>query len=83
MGFRLTGSLTVDTFAQALFQLPEGSTEFMCHPGRLGEELARSKTRLKESRQRELEALISPRIREIIAERQIRLVPFSTEELHR
>ena len=83
IGFRLTGSLTVDTFAEALLRLPEGSTEFMCHPGRFGEELAHSETRLKESRVRELEALISPRIREIIAARKIRLGPFSTEEIHK
>jgi predicted glycoside hydrolase/deacetylase ChbG (UPF0249 family) len=83
IGFRLTGSLTEDTFAKALLELPQGSTEFMCHPGRLGDELARSQTRLKESRVRELEALISPRIRELIARQQIRLRPFSAEAIHR
>jgi predicted glycoside hydrolase/deacetylase ChbG (UPF0249 family) len=83
IGFRLTGSLTEDTFAKALLELPQGSTEFMCHPGRLGDELARSHTRLKESRVRELEALISPRIRELIASQQIRLRPFSAEAIHR
>ena len=37
--------------------LPEGSTEFMCHPGRCGEELRAARTRLKESREQELRAL--------------------------
>lgn len=78
LGFRLTGSLTEETFAEALLKLPQGLTEFMCHPGRLSQELAGAKTRLKESRVRELEALLSPRIREIIAAQQIRLTPFST-----
>jgi predicted glycoside hydrolase/deacetylase ChbG (UPF0249 family) len=81
IGFRLTGSLTEETLAEALLQLPEGRTEFMCHPGRMGNELARAQTRLKESRVKELEALISPRIREAITTRQIQLVPFSTEEI--
>lgn len=77
LGFRLTGSLTEETFARALGQLPEGLTEFMCHPGILGPELAQSQTRLKESRVRELEALVSPRIRRIMDESKIRLRPFS------
>jgi len=75
LGFRLTGSLTEASFAAALERLPEGSTEFMCHPGFLGPELQAAPTRLKESRVRELEALTSPRIRRLIAERQIRLGP--------
>lgn len=83
IGFRLTGSLTVDTFANALMRLPEGRTEFMCHPGRLGDELARAQTRLKESRVKELEALTSPRIREIVTARQIRLMPFTKEEIRK
>jgi predicted glycoside hydrolase/deacetylase ChbG (UPF0249 family) len=83
IGFRLTGSLTEETLAKALLDLPEGQTEFMCHPGRLGDELARAQTRLKASRVKELEALTSPRIREIIATQQIRLGPFSTEEIRK
>jgi predicted glycoside hydrolase/deacetylase ChbG (UPF0249 family) len=77
LGFRLTGRLTEATFAQALLRLPEGTTEFMCHPGRLGNELAAAQTRLKESRVRELEALLSPLIRQIIVSQQIHLRPFS------
>ena len=76
LGFRLTGSLTEETFARALEKLPEGVTEFMCHPGFLGPELSNAATRLKESRVRELEALVSPRIRELMASQSIRLGPF-------
>jgi predicted glycoside hydrolase/deacetylase ChbG (UPF0249 family) len=83
IGFRLTGSLTEATLAEALSRLPEGRTEFMCHPGHLGDDLARARTRLKESRVKELEALISPRVREIIAAREIRLGPFSREEIRK
>jgi chitin disaccharide deacetylase len=76
LGFRLTGSLTEETFIAALEKLEGGTTEFMCHPGYLGEELKQARTRLKESRLRELEALTSPRVRKLIAERGIELTPF-------
>jgi chitin disaccharide deacetylase len=76
LGFRLTGTLTEDTLAAALERLPDGETEFLCHPGLLGPELAQARTRLKESRPRELEALKSPRIRALISAKGIRLGPF-------
>ena len=76
IGFRLTGSLDEQTFAAAIASLSEGTTEFMCHPGYLGPELAGAWTRLKESRVRELEALTSPRIRELIAAQGIQLTHF-------
>ncbi len=78
LGFRLTGSLTEDSFAAVLRSLPEGITEFMCHPGFLGPELKQASTRLKESRVRELEALTSPRIRELMAAEGVRLEAFCT-----
>ena len=78
-GFRLTGSLTEQTFAHAIGTLPKGTTEFMCHPGLLTAELAQAQTRLKESRLRELEALTSPRIRQLIEQSGIHLSPFSRE----
>ncbi len=77
LGFRLTGSLTEETLAEALSKIEEGVTEFMCHPGYLGDDLKQARTRLKESRLRELEALTSPRIRELLSGNDIRLTPFS------
>jgi chitin disaccharide deacetylase len=76
LGFRLTGFLTEATFAAALRKLPRGTTEFMCHPAFLGEDLKSARTRLKESRVRELEALTSPRIRELMAAEAIHLATF-------
>jgi chitin disaccharide deacetylase len=76
-GFRLTGSLTEKTFAAALGSLQEGMTEFMCHPGFLGPALLQARTRLKESRLRELEALTSPRIRQLIAAQSVQLENFA------
>ena len=76
LGFRLTGSLTTETLGAALSKLADGTTEFMCHPGLLSPELARAATRLKESRLKELEALTSPRIRQLMDERGVRLRSF-------
>ena len=81
IGFRLTGSLTEKTFANALSKLPDGTTEFMCHPGRLGPELQQASTRLKESRVKELEALTSPRIRKLMAAEKVRLATFCTAQV--
>jgi predicted glycoside hydrolase/deacetylase ChbG (UPF0249 family) len=76
LGFRLTGSLTESSLAAALSSLRDGVTELMCHPGFLGPELQQAPTRLKESRVRELEALTSSRIRELIAAGSIHLEGF-------
>ena len=76
LGFHLTGSLTEETFAEALKTVEDGTSEFMCHPGYLGEELKQARTRLKESRQRELDALTSPRIKQIIADKGIEVTAF-------
>jgi predicted glycoside hydrolase/deacetylase ChbG (UPF0249 family) len=76
-GFRLTGSLTEKTFAAAICSLGEGITEFMCHPGFVGPALLQARTRLKESRLRELEALTSPRIRQLIAAQSVQLQNFA------
>lgn len=76
LGFRLTGTLTEATFAQALERVPDGTTEFMCHPGYLNDELKGAVTRLKESRVLELEALTSPRVKQLIAAQGIELSSF-------
>ena len=56
--------------------IPEGSTELMCHPGRCGAELRAARTRLKESRERELEALVAPEVRAAMLRNRIELVNY-------
>jgi predicted glycoside hydrolase/deacetylase ChbG (UPF0249 family) len=75
-GFRMTGSLNTETLIAELGNLPDGLTELMCHPGRLGPELRNSSTRLKESRAIELEALTSPRVSAVLRQGGIRLVNY-------
>lgn len=68
VGYRQTGSLDERSLAELIRALPAGSSELMCHPGRVGEELRSARTRLKESRQRELESLTSKAVRDVIKE---------------
>ncbi len=62
-GFQITGRYHTAELVRLIGSLPDGVTEFMCHPGHCGEELRRAPTRLKESRARELEALTAPEVR--------------------
>jgi predicted glycoside hydrolase/deacetylase ChbG (UPF0249 family) len=75
-GFQATGSLDSAGLIDTLERLPEGLTELMCHPGKLGPELRAASTRLKESRAIELAALTSPEARQTIERRGIELVTY-------
>ena len=75
-GFALTGAFTPSDLVALIRELPEGSTEFMCHPGHCGPELMAAKTRLKESRAGELAALCAPEVREALRESGVRLVRY-------
>lgn len=72
-GFQITGRYDAASLAKLIRALPDGSTEFMCHPGVLGQDLRASRTRLKESRERELRALTSSEVRAAIEECGIQL----------
>jgi len=67
-GFKLTGSYGSKDLINVIGALPEGTTEFMCHPGHCGQELRAARTRLKESREEELRALTAPEVRTALAE---------------
>jgi predicted glycoside hydrolase/deacetylase ChbG (UPF0249 family) len=76
-GFQMTGRFGPADLAALLRSLPDGTTEFMTHPGFCTDELRGARTRLKESRQRELDALTSPRVRAALAEAGIELTTFT------
>jgi predicted glycoside hydrolase/deacetylase ChbG (UPF0249 family) len=57
-------------------KLRPGLTEFMCHPGRYGPELEAARTRLKDSRERELAALCAPEVREALQSAHVQLVSY-------
>jgi predicted glycoside hydrolase/deacetylase ChbG (UPF0249 family) len=75
-GFQITGRYGPGDLARLIHGLPEGSTEFMCHPGICGEELRAARTRLKDSREQELRALISPEVRAALATSGVKLVRY-------
>jgi predicted glycoside hydrolase/deacetylase ChbG (UPF0249 family) len=75
-GFQITGHYDAAELARLIRDLPEGSTEFMCHPGFCTEELQAARTRLKESRRRELDALTSDEVRAAIQESGVTLARY-------
>lgn len=75
-GFRLTGRFGAAELAALIRSLPPGTTELMCHPGRCGGELRAARTRLKESRERELEALVDPEVRRALEEAGVELTNY-------
>jgi predicted glycoside hydrolase/deacetylase ChbG (UPF0249 family) len=75
-GFQITGRFRTAELVRLMEVLPAGTTELMCHPGRCGEPLRAAATRLKESRERELEALVAAEVRSAIEKRGIELVNY-------
>ena len=76
-GFQITGRFRAAELVDLLGAIPEGSTELMCHPGRCGAALREARTRLKESRENELEALVAPEVRAALDRHGIALVTYS------
>ncbi len=72
-GFQVTGRYRTTDLVQMLSRLPDGTTELMTHPGFCNDALRAARTRLKESRLRELEALTAPEVREILAQVGVQL----------
>lgn len=75
-GFRLTGRLDTQALVNLIRRLPEGVTELMCHPGYARAELRTARTRLKASRELELEALKAHETRQAIQDSGARLVNY-------
>ena len=67
--------VTFDKLAALIFNVPHGTTELMCHPGRADAALIESSTYAKE-REKELAVLCDPGIREVVIKNAIQLVAF-------
>jgi len=76
-GIAQTGVLSKDGVLELLQNLPKGTTELMCHPGYADEDLARSRTRLQQSRSTELAILTDTAVRKSVASHGIRLINYS------
>jgi hopanoid biosynthesis associated protein HpnK len=75
-GIAQTGALTKEGVARLLRSLPEGTTELMCHPGYADDALRKTATRLRASREKELEILTDTEIRNLVASQGIRLIDY-------
>jgi predicted glycoside hydrolase/deacetylase ChbG (UPF0249 family) len=76
LGIEVTGILNETLFTAIATSVPEGTWEFVCHPGYNDSDLESAKTRLRESRQVELAVLTSPRAREILAQQGVELISY-------
>jgi hopanoid biosynthesis associated protein HpnK len=76
VGIAATGGLRENTFAMLIQNLPEGTWEFVSHPGYSDADLDKVRTRLRGSRDRELAILTSPAVRELIQREGIQLISY-------
>ncbi len=76
-GIAETGFWTKEWICKTIEELPDGVSELMCHPGYYDDELKTIKTRLRGSRENELQLLTDPEIMARVRECGVRLINFS------
>lgn len=76
LGIEVTGTLDETLFHAIARSIPEGTWEFVCHPGYNDADLQRAKTRLRESREIELDVLTLPSARELLSREGIELISY-------
>jgi chitin disaccharide deacetylase len=76
LGVAMTGQISSKVLRRMIDTLVDGSTEIMLHPGMCDQELAGTGSRLQMHRQTELEALLDPELKRVVAERGIRLISY-------
>ena len=76
LGVLATGSLDLELFTTMIENMPEGTWEFVCHPGYNDAELDTVRTRLRQSREEELQLLTSPDAKELLRRRGVELVSY-------
>lgn len=76
VGVAVTGGLDQNAFRQLIESLPEGTWEFVSHPGYNDRELDQVTTRLRRSREIELEILTSQASKEVLQREQVQLISY-------
>jgi hopanoid biosynthesis associated protein HpnK len=76
LGIVATGHLDPNLFQEIANHMPEGTWEFVCHPGYVDADLSAMRTRLRESRQEELAVLTSPDTRAALERCGIELISY-------
>jgi predicted glycoside hydrolase/deacetylase ChbG (UPF0249 family) len=72
----VTGVLDQYLFLCIVENLPEGTWEFVCHPGYNDADLGQVRTRLRQSRVEELAVLTSPETKLALQRRGIELISY-------
>jgi len=76
LGVEVTGILDENLFRAIATSIPDGTWEFVCHPGYNDADLQAAKTRLRESREAELRALTLPEARSALSQAGIELISY-------
>ena len=76
LGIVVTGALDETLFHAIARNIPQGTWEFVCHPGYNDADLQGAETRLRESRQTELRVLTLPAARELLLQEGIELISY-------
>jgi chitin disaccharide deacetylase len=76
LGIVATGHLNGSLFQNIADHMPEGTWEFVCHPGYSDADLDRIRTRLRRQREEELVLLTSPEARQALERRGIELISY-------
>jgi predicted glycoside hydrolase/deacetylase ChbG (UPF0249 family) len=76
VGVLATGLLDQDLFSCIAENLSEGTWEFVCHPGYNDADLDQGRTRLRQSREQELDVLTSPEAKAVLERRGIELISY-------
>ena len=76
LGIVVTGALDEKLFRAIAAAIPEGTWEFVCHPGYNDDDLKSAKTRLRQSRETELRVLTMPEARQLLLDQGIALISY-------
>jgi hopanoid biosynthesis associated protein HpnK len=76
LGIVVTGALDEKLFRALAENIPEGTWEFVCHPGYNDDDLRTARTRLRESRETELAVLTRPEARQLLSQEGIKLISY-------
>ena len=76
LGIEVTGALDESLFCAIARSIPEGTWEFVCHPGYNDADLQAARTRLRDSREAELRVLTLPGARALLSREGIELISY-------
>jgi len=77
VGVEVSGILDLNLFVAIVSRIPEGTWELVCHPGYNDSDLDGVRTRLRASRERELEILTSPEARRALERHGVQLIGYN------